>query len=113
MLTIYHNPRCKKSRAGLAFLQDHDLEHRVRLYLKDALSKEELRRLLNKTDLPVEQLVRKQEEKYRKELKGKEFTDEQWLEILAENPRLLQRPIVEEEHIAVLGDPVENLQRFQ
>lgn len=112
MLTIYHNPRCKKSRAGLAFLKSNGLEHRIRLYLKDPLSEEEIRSLLKKLNMEPQEIVRTQEDQYKKELKGRNFTQDEWIRILLENPKLIKRPIVEGKYKAVIGDPVENIQPF-
>lgn len=70
---------------------------------------EELRRLIMKLKIKPEDLVRKQEEMYRKELKGKSFTEDEWLRILAENPFLIRRPIVESQVKAVIGDPPEEM----
>jgi len=109
-MKIYHNPRCKKSRAGLAFLLEKSIDPEVRDYLKDPLSREELEQLVRKLGIPAEELVRKQEEKYRKELKGKELPEKEWIRILVENPKLIRRPIIEKGEKAVLGDPVENIQ---
>jgi arsenate reductase (glutaredoxin) len=109
-MKIYHNPRCKKSRAGLAFLLDQGTDPEVREYLKDPLSENELNQLVRKLGMPAMELVRKQEEKYRKDLKGKEFSEKEWIQILVENPKLIRRPIIEKGKIAVIGDPVENIQ---
>ena len=109
-MKIYHNPRCEKSRAGLAFLLDHGADPEVREYLKDPLSEKELDQLIRKLDIPAEELVRKQEEKYRKELKGKAISEKEWIRILVANPKLIHRPIIEKGEKAVIGDPVENIQ---
>lgn len=110
MLNIYHNPRCKKSRAGLTFLEEKGLEFETRLYLTDPLSEEDLRRILMKLNVPVLDMIRKQEEQYKKELKGKNFTEDEWIRIMLENPKLIQRPIIETKYKAVIGDPVENIE---
>lgn len=109
-MKIYHNPRCKKSRAGLAFLAEKGIDPEVREYLKYPLSKEELEQLVRKLGIPAVELVRKQEEKFRKELKGKTISEKEWIRILAENPKLIRRPIIEKDKKAVIGDPVENIQ---
>jgi len=106
MLTIYHNPRCKKSRAGLAFLEEKGLEKEVKLYLADPLSEEDLRRIIMKLNIPAQELVRTQEDLYKKELKGQNFTEDEWIKILLENPKLIRRPIIECKYKAVIGDPV-------
>ncbi len=107
MIKIYHNPRCKTSREGLAYLRTKTSDIEVIDYLKEGLSREEIREILLKTNLKPDALVRTQEEVYRKELKGKKFTDEEWINILVENPKLLQRPIMLWRHRAVLAQPPE------
>lgn len=109
-MKIYHDPRCKKSRAGLAFLAEKGIDPEVRVYLKEPLTREELEQLVRKLEIPAEELVRKQEEKFRKELKGKTISEKEWIRILAENPKLIRRPIIEKGEKAVIGDPVENIQ---
>jgi len=109
MITIYHNPRCKKSRAGLQYLQEKEIPHMVMEYLKTPLSKEIIARLLLKLNKKPNEIIRTQEEIYRKELKGKSFTDEEWIKIIIENPKLLQRPLVESKYRAVVADPPEKI----
>lgn len=109
MLKIYHNPRCRKSRAGLDYLKSNTDDFELIDYQKTGLTQDMLKEILLKTNLKPIDLVRKQEEVYRKELKGKSFTDEEWIEIICENPKLLQRPLVISKHKAVLGDPAENI----
>ena len=109
MYTIYHNPRCKKSRAGLQHIIDRKIEHRVREYLKDPLTEEELGTLLMKLHKEPIEMIRTQEEYFRKELKGLNLNDQEWIRVMVENPKLIRRPIVEGKYKAVLGDPVENI----
>ena len=109
MLTIYHNPRCKKSRAGLQYVVEKKMEHQVREYLKDPLSEAELTTLVMKLHVKPFELIRTQEEYYRKELKGLNFNNEEWIKVMVENPKLIHRPIVEGKYKAVVGDPVENI----
>lgn len=109
MYTIYHNPRCKKSRAGLQHVIEKGMEHQVREYLKDPLSEEELTTLLMKLHKKPVEMIRTQEEYFRKQLKGLSMNDQEWIKIMLENPKLIQRPIVEGKYKAVLGDPVENI----
>ncbi len=109
MITVYHNPRCKKSRAGLKYLEEKGVDFKIREYLKEPLDEKELKTLLTKLNKKPQDIIRTQEEKYRKELKGKNFTDEEWTGILVENPKLIQRPIVEKEYKAVLAQPPENI----
>jgi arsenate reductase len=112
MYTIYHNPRCRKSRAGLQYATEKNLEFRVREYLKDPLTEAELTALLMKLHLKPKELIRTQEEIYRKDLKGLQLNDEEWIKVMVENPRLIRRPIVEGKYKAVVGDPPENIDQL-
>ena len=112
MYKIYHNPRCRKSRAGLQYLQDKNAEFEVREYLKETLSEDELKDLLTKLDKKPEEILRKQEEAYKKQFKGKNFSDDEWVKIMVENPKLIQRPIVVKGYKAVIGDPAEEIDRL-
>ena len=109
MLKIYHNPQCKKSRAGLQYLQQKDLKFDTREYLKKRLTEKELEQLLVKLNKNPIEIVRTQEEYYKKNLKGKKFNDHEWIKILCENPKLIHRPIIEADYKAVIGDPVEKI----
>ena len=109
MFTIYHNPRCKKSRAGLQHVIDKGMEHRVREYLKEPLTETELAALLMKLHRKPLQMIRTQEGIYKSDFKGKHFTDEEWIKIMTEHPKLIKRPIVVKENIAIWGDPAEEL----
>lgn len=105
MVTIYHNPRCKKSREGLAYLKSRTDAMVIREYLRDLLSSDELDEILLKSGLKPIDLVRKQEEIFKNELKGRHFTDNEWKKIILENPKLLVRPIVVGKYRAVIAQP--------
>jgi arsenate reductase len=109
MLKIYHNPACKKSRAGLQFLKDSGIEFTVVEYLKNPLTEAALEKLLVKLNCRPADLLRKQEAYYRQHLKGKAFEDHELVKILIGNPKLMQRPVVESTYRAVVGDPVGNI----
>lgn len=109
MLRIFHNPRCRKSREGLAYLRSREADFKIVDYLNDGLKKEDVEEILLKTNLDPEQLVRTQEEIFRKELKGKNFTREEWILIICEHPKLLQRPVVISKYKAVIGIPPEKI----
>ena len=109
MLKIYHNPQCKKSRAGLEYLKSQGAVFEIVEYLKKPLTEKQLEVILVKLNMKPLDIVRKQEELYRKSLHGKNFTDHEWIRIVLENPKLLQRPIIEGKYKAVIGDPVENI----
>lgn len=109
---IYHNPRCKYSREGLSYLKKRTKNIEIREYLKDPITHQEIREILLKSNLKPLQLVRNQEEYFKTYLKGKQFTEEEWIRILVENPRLLKRPIIVNRYRAVVGTPVENIDKI-
>jgi arsenate reductase (glutaredoxin) len=110
MLRIYHNPQCKKSRAGLQLLQSKGTKFEIIEYLKHPFSHKQLETLLVKLNLKPHEIVRKQEDYFKKNLKGKNFNDHEWISILVENPKLITRPIIEMDYKAVIGDPAENIE---
>jgi len=112
MIKIYHNPRCRKSRAGLQYLVDNGVTPEIKQYLKDPLSEDELKNLLNKLNKKPQEIIRTQEAIYKSNFKGKNFNDDEWIKILIENPKLIQRPIVVREYKAVIGDPAENIDKI-
>ena len=108
-ITIYHNPRCGKSRAALQILEASGLAFNTRLYLADPLTKAELKVLLKKLGIKAAELVRTNEEIYKQHYKGKDFSEAEWITILSDNPILIERPIVERGNKAVIGRPPENV----
>ncbi|MDN5200028.1 arsenate reductase (glutaredoxin) [Fulvivirgaceae bacterium BMA10] len=109
MLTIYHNPRCSKSRSTLQLIQENNQEVEIIEYLNQIPTKEDLRKILKKLKMDPAEIVRKGEAVYKENFKGKEFSNEEWLEILVDNPKLIERPIVVKGDKAVLGRPPENV----
>ena len=109
MLKIYHNSRCSKSRKGLEYLKSKTSEFEIFEYLKEGLTEVDLREILLKTNMKPHDLIRTHEEMYKKELKGKNFTDDEWIDIIVENPKLLHRPIILGKQKAVLAQPAEKL----
>jgi arsenate reductase (glutaredoxin) len=109
MLKIFHNPRCRKSRAGLEYLMKKQNEFEIVDYIKSGLTVNDLKEILLKTNLQPAELIRKEEDMYKKELKGKSFTDEEWIRIICDNPKLLRRPIVVSKYKAVIGDPADRI----
>lgn len=112
MIKILHNPRCSKSRQTLGILQNNGIDFKIIEYLKDTPSKEELisiLKMLNKTPFEI---IRKGEAIFKENFKGKEFTDDEWIDILIENPKLIERPIVFDNKNAVIGRPPESVNEY-
>jgi arsenate reductase (glutaredoxin) len=112
MVTIYHNPRCKKSRAGLQYLQSKTDDVQIVEYLKNPLTEEELKKLLMLLNKKPQEMIRTQEAVYKQQFKGKNFTDDEWVKIMVENPKLIKRPIVVKGNKAVWGDPAEEIDKL-
>lgn len=109
-MKIYHNNRCSKSRAGLKFLEDENIEVEVVNYLAETpFTVETLTALIAKTGLKPEELVRKHEDLFKSSYKNKALSDSEWIEVLVENPRLLHRPIVENGEKAIWAQPAEKV----
>ncbi len=108
-IKIYHNPRCKKSRAGLQYLESKGVDFEIIQYLKTPLSPTELGNVFAKMSVKPSEMLRKQEAIFKSNFKGKEFSEEEWIEIICQYPKLLNRPIVEAKYKAVWGDPIENI----
>ena len=112
MTTIYHNPRCTKSRQTLALLEKKDKNLNVVEYLKDTPDEKDIKSLLSKLKINAEDLVRKSESIYKEKFKGKVLTEQQWISTLAKYPILIERPIVVRGNKAVIGRPPENIKQL-
>lgn len=108
-VTLYHNPRCSKSRAALALLQEHGVEPRIVHYLETPPSRATLAQLIKRLGIPAEALVRKGEEIYKAEFKGRTMDDAAWLDALAAHPKLIERPIAVRGDRGVIGRPPERV----
>ncbi|WP_096085284.1 arsenate reductase (glutaredoxin) [Agaribacterium haliotis] len=108
--SIYHNPRCSKSRQTLALLQEHGIEPEIVLYLEQVPSAEQLKELLNKLGMKPRELLRKGEAAYKERgLADDRFSDSELIAAMCEAPKLIERPIVVKGTKAVLGRPPENV----
>lgn len=112
MMKIYHNPRCSKSREGLKYLEERGYEIEIIDYMKNGITAREIKDFLSKSGLKVSDIIRTNEEIYKEQLKGKEFSDDEWIQILAENPKLIQRPLVIKGTHAVLARPAEEIMKL-
>jgi|SRR6185436_13329675 len=107
-LTIYHNPRCTKSRQTLELLKDQGLKPNVIEYLKTPPTAAELDAILNKLGIEPDKIVRTKEDAYAASgLKNPNLTRAEKIAILVKNPILIERPIVINGGKAALGRPPE------
>jgi arsenate reductase len=111
MITIYHNPRCRKSREALAILEERGIEHLVRLYLNDeeSMSAAEFQDVLDALDMDAKDLVRKNESVWKEEYKTLELDEDEVILAMIEHPKLMERPIVMNGDRAVVARPAEKL----
>ena len=105
--TIYHNPRCSKSRQALALLEEKGVDADIRLYLNDPLNTVELKSLLAKLNIPAHDILRSKGADYKEAGLSKNATDEQIFTAIAKAPKLLERPIVVTDKGARIGRPTE------
>jgi len=109
MIKIYHNPRCRKSREGLAILENSGKEFEIVKYLENVPTEQKLSEIIKMLDIPPLQLIRKTEKIWKEEYKGKELSDSDILKAMVQNPKLIERPIVINKNKAVIGRPPENI----
>lgn len=110
-ITIYHNPRCSKSRETLALLESHGVHPQVVLYLETPPDALQIRRLLSQLGFASgRQLMRRKEELYRElGLSDAALSEEQLIQALADHPKLIERPIVVAGEQARIGRPPEQV----
>lgn len=111
-MKIYHNPRCRKSREGLAILQDAKMEPEIIDYIKNPISFDELTDILRKLDIPAIELVRKNEAIWKENFKNKALSEKEIIEAMVSFPKLMERPIVVHKEAAVVGRPPEKIKEL-
>lgn len=111
-ITIFHNPRCSKSRAALALIQERGIEPRIVEYLKHPPAATELKAIIAKLGIEAEDLVRKGEEVFKSIYAGRTLSGDEWIAALVRDPILLERPIVVRGARAVIGRPPENVTKL-
>jgi len=108
--TIYHNPRCSKSRQTLALLEENGVSPDIVLYLDNPPGKKALSTLLAKLGISARELLRKGEDEYKQNnLKNPELGEDELIAAMVKFPKLIERPIVVKGERAVLGRPPENV----
>lgn len=107
-ITIYHNPRCSKSRQTLALIQEHGIEPEVVEYLKTPLDVKQIEQLLAMLNLSASDFVRSKESEF-KELGLKGADEKVLIKAMSEHPKLIERPVVVKGKRAVIGRPPENV----
>ena len=111
-MKILHNPRCRKSREGLGILEESGLDFEIVDYLNNPLSEKEIKDLLKKLDMEPLDLVRKTEAIWKENYRGKDLSPQQVIEAMAQNPKLIERPVVIAGNRAVIGRPPESIKEL-
>ena len=108
-IKVLHNPRCSKSRCAIDFLKSKDKTFEVIEYLDKPLSKDEMKAILKKLNIPAEQWVRKNEEDFKVHFKGKTLSEDEWIDAMLKFPKLIERPVVIVGDKAVIARPDERI----
>lgn len=105
MIQIYHNPRCGKSREGLAILEESGKEFEIIKYLENTPDKKELQEIIKKLNIAPIDLIRKNESIWKEQFEEKNLSEEDIIEAMIANPILIERPIVINGNKAMIGRP--------
>ena len=109
MVKIYHNSRCSKSRGACEILSDKGIQVEVIEYLKIPPTEHQISELLRMLNMKPSELVRRSEDLFKSEYSARNYTEAQWLSILAANPILIERPIIVKGEKAIIGRPPEKI----
>ena len=109
-ITLYHNPRCSKSRQTLKLLEEQGINPKIIEYLKNPPTPEKLKEILSLLKISPLDLMRKKEDEYKElGLANSKLSDEDLIDYMVKNPILIERPIVVVDGKAVLGRPPEQV----
>lgn len=109
MISIYHNPRCSKSREGLAILESQNKDYQVIKYMDDVLSVEKLKEIIQILKIKPIELVRTNELIWKQNYKNSELSDDQIIDAMISHPNLIERPIVIHGNKGVIGRPPQKI----
>ena len=112
MVKIYHNSRCSKSRGACEILSDNEVQAEVIEYLKTRPTEQEISELLRMLNMKASEIVRRGEDIFKSQYAGKNYSETEWLSILAANPILIERPIIIKGEKAIIGRPSGRILEF-
>jgi arsenate reductase (glutaredoxin) len=107
-MKYYHNNRCRKSREGLKFLAEKNIIPEVIDYINNKIEKVELVEIITKLNMEPENLMRKNETAYKENIKGKNLSNDELVDWMIIEPKLMERPILINKKGAEIGRPKEN-----
>ena len=108
-MKYYHNPRCRKSREGLELLKNNGQNPEVIYYLNEPISFEDLEQTIRKLNISPQDLIRKNEAIYKQNFKGRSMSDNEWIQVMIDHPKLMERPIFIVGDKGVIGRPPEKV----
>ncbi len=111
-VTVYHNPRCSKSRCALQLLTERKADFTVVEYLNVPFSNESLSALIHQLNIPAFDLIRKGEPEFKEHFRGERLSDEQAIEAMLRFPKLIERPIVVKDGKAIVARPTERIEEL-
>ena len=111
-ITIWHNPRCSKSRQALALLEAAGVNPEVVKYLENPPAKTELEAALKKLQISPAELVRREEAVFKTLMLSEKSSDQEWISAMVNNPILIERPVIMNDDRAVIGRPPENVREL-
>lgn len=112
LVKVLHNGSCSKSNAVLEYLDENGVPFEIINIVEEPLSILEIKTVLKKLNQSVFHIIRKNEKLYKENFADKNYSEEEWVKILSENPSLIQRPILIKGSVAMLGRPIENVKYF-
>jgi len=109
MITIYHNPRCGKSRECIAFMEASGEKFEIIKYLETSFNHKSLSELIQKLNLEPIELIRKKEKIWMEQFKNKTLNDDELIDVMVQNPILIERPIAVKANKAVIARPLQQI----
>ncbi|MGK0208766.1 MAG: arsenate reductase [Patescibacteria group bacterium] len=111
-MKIYSNPRCAKCRTAVKFLEDNNIKATIIEHLNEGINRKDIVEILKKGNYNIDEIIRKNEDEYKKYIKGKDLTDEEKADILEMQPKLLQRPIIVDKKTAKITREKDVLKKY-
>lgn len=112
MIEIIHNARCSKSRNCFQIVEASGEEFKIREYLKDPLTEEELKNIVEKLGMPACELIRKNEMEFKEHFQGKNMSEQDCIDAMLAYPKLIQRPIIIKGNKAIIGRPESEVEKL-
>jgi len=107
-MKYYHNNRCRKSREGLIFLKDRNINPEIIEYMNSKLNEQEIKSILKLLNYKAIDLIRKNESIYKEKIKDNSLSENELIKWMVKEPKLIERPILINDNKAIIGRPSEN-----